>query len=127
MEKDTDTAFIWFEKAAEQGHVDAMWRIASKYYYTGKGYEKNDAKFVKWLMKAVEKEYYPAMEWLAYCFEGGLYGGPKIDGIEKDKAKAKEWTRKAGEAKKKGFYNRIKCSCMYNGVLDQDNYLNMKE
>jgi TPR repeat protein len=118
MEKDNAAAFGWLESAATKGHVDAMFKVFSM-YYSGDGVKPDESKCVEWLMKAAEKEYPPAMDWLSHLYKGGLLGGHKIEGIEKNKTKAKEWAAKFKEAKKKGKYKYMEVKG-YTGVLDDD-------
>ena len=49
----TDLAFQWYKKAAEQEHIEAQLALASCYIY-GKGTNADKAEAENWLKKADE-------------------------------------------------------------------------
>ena len=50
-----DQAARWYEKAAEQGYLDAQYNLAIM-YDNGFGVSKDRGKAVKWYRKAAEQE-----------------------------------------------------------------------
>jgi TPR repeat protein len=54
VEKDINQAAHWFQKAAEQGHIEAQYILGSS-YYNGLGLEKNITQAIFWLKKASEQ------------------------------------------------------------------------
>ena len=53
VEVDMEKAFSWFEKAANQGHIDAQFNVALM-YINGEGVRQNQQKGVEWLRKAAD-------------------------------------------------------------------------
>jgi len=53
VEKNTKIAFMWYLKAAEQGHVKAE-RNVGHCYHDGEGTEQDDEMAKKWLRKAAK-------------------------------------------------------------------------
>jgi len=66
----------FFEKLAENGNSDAMYKIAVS-YYDGKGVEQDFKKSMEWYLKAVEKGNSDAM----YMIGNLYYEG---EGVEQD-------------------------------------------
>src|SRR5688572_14829042 len=83
---DKDKYFNETKKAAENGHVNAMFNLAACYYY-GEGTEKNLEKTFYWLQKAAENGYVNAMYNLAVCYSNG-------EGTEKNLEKAFYWCQR---------------------------------
>ena len=52
--QDYKNAIKWLEKAAAQGNSDAMYLIASCYYYGGNGIKKDIAKAKEWMQKSAD-------------------------------------------------------------------------
>ncbi|CAB4417936.1 unnamed protein product [Rhizophagus irregularis] len=52
-EKDLEKAFHWYQKAAENGHTNAMFNLAIC-HKNGEGTEKNLEKALQWYQKAAE-------------------------------------------------------------------------
>ena len=94
---DPVTARKWFEKAAEQGHEDAIRRIAEAYVGGGLGLideERSDAEILKWVRLAADKANSPeSMDVLADAYRTGKYG------LTVDAKLADEWTVKARKAR----------------------------
>lgn len=63
----TEEAAKYFEKAAEQGNAEAQFNLARMYYF-GNGVKQDYAETVKWLEKAAEYDYWPAVYALGYCY-----------------------------------------------------------
>lgn len=53
-DKDPATAALWWEKAAEQGHATAMFKLAGL-LYRGDGVQQNRQAALQWLMRSAEK------------------------------------------------------------------------
>lgn len=70
-EQDSE-AFYWYQKAAEQGYVEAQHKLALLYLY-GVGVDNDDSKAAEWLNKAAVQGYAPAQCDLAFCYREG-YG-----------------------------------------------------
>ena len=84
--KDPSAAFMWYSKAAEQGHFDAQVWLAR--YYDRK---KNYAEAFKWLSKVAEFGNKDIKNQMAnYYFRG--------HGVKKNNARGWKWVRKAAEA-----------------------------
>ena len=72
VEKDLSAAFRWFERAAAQGHVQALAAVGAA-YATGEGVEIDYRSARKYLCKAAKKGDSRALERLGYLYENG-YG-----------------------------------------------------
>ena len=84
------TAYIWYRKAAENGHVEAQ-NWVGRYLQEGwSNVTKNEKEAVEWYRKAAEQGYDVAQINLAIC----LYNG---QGVAKSEAEAYKWYRKAAE------------------------------
>ena len=78
----------WWEKAAQQGHVKAMNKIAWCWYY-GIYYSVDYGKAVNWYTKSAKKRDPEAMYWLGLCYYGGYYKGNTRN--KQKFSEAKEW------------------------------------
>jgi TPR repeat protein len=87
--KDETEAVEWYRKAAEQGNVDAQFRLGV-WYRHGTGVAKDETEAVVWYRKAAEQNNALAQCNLGLCYDNGT-------GVAKDEAKAVEWYRKAAE------------------------------
>ena len=85
------TGVKWFEKAAEQGHVEAQIELA-KCYSSGKGVKKDEAEAFKIYKQAADAGSAEAMYELRDFYNLG-WGGVTVD-----KDKARELLRKSAEA-----------------------------
>lgn len=72
VEKDASAAFRWFERAAAQGHVQAIAAVGAA-YSTGDGVEVDYKAAKKYLVKAEKKQVSRAIERLGYLYQNG-YG-----------------------------------------------------
>eukprot|EP00286_Rhodomonas_abbreviata_P025415 CAMPEP_0181298984 /NCGR_PEP_ID=MMETSP1101-20121128/6084_1 /TAXON_ID=46948 /ORGANISM="Rhodomonas abbreviata, Strain Caron Lab Isolate" /LENGTH=470 /DNA_ID=CAMNT_0023404063 /DNA_START=104 /DNA_END=1516 /DNA_ORIENTATION=- len=127
VEKNPETAFEWFSKAAEQGNTEAEYSVAFS-LLSGQGTTRNPEGSVQWLEKAAEKGHPKAMRCLAQVTWQGMgctQDTPKAlvlwtkaaeagdatamailgklfsvgtEGIEKDQSKAVKYLRGAAEA-----------------------------
>ena len=84
---DEEEAFRYYLKAAQQGHIEAQYKLGECYYY-GNGTAEDDKEAVKWYMKAAKKGYADAQFELGECYELGL-------GVEENEAQAIYWYKKA--------------------------------
>ena len=71
VEKDSSAAFRWFERAAEQGHVQALAAVGSA-YAIGDGVEIDYVKARNYLRKAEKKGDVRARERLGYLYQNGF-------------------------------------------------------
>jgi len=90
-------AYIWYSKAAEQGHIVAQYNLA-RLYYSGEGVERDISEAIEWCFKAAEQGFVAAQYSLALCYFNGI-------GVEQDKNKAIFWQQKAKTPLKEENYN----------------------
>ena len=79
----------WLKKSAEQGNVEAMYRLGITYDFCGWGLRHYRKRAFVWFRKAAELGHDEAMRSLSGCYKLG-------HGTKKDRAKALEWAEKAG-------------------------------
>ncbi len=84
-------AIEWYKKAANQGHVEALYKLGVC-YEQGIGIEKNETIAVEFYKKAVECDHIDSKFKLAECYRMGK-------GIEVNLEKAKELYLKAGKCR----------------------------
>lgn len=84
-----EEATVWYRKAADLGHKDAIYNLADCYYY-GKGVKLNYEEAFKLYYNAAERGYAIAQWSVATCYEEGI-------GIGKDLFEALKWYHKAAE------------------------------
>src|SRR5438874_7418081 len=89
--KDETKATEWYRKAAEKGHVRAMYDLGILSQDGRGGLAKNDAEAARWVRKAADQSEPAAMNSLGWYYENGR-------GVEKDLAQARQWYIKAAEA-----------------------------
>lgn len=90
--KNYDTAFVWFEKAANQGHAESQHRMGHIYEY-GVGLAKKDNKQAfEWFHKAAEQDHMPAQTKVALMYMTGK-------GVRKSKENYKLWSNRLLEQK----------------------------
>lgn len=101
-----EDAFLYYEKAAEQGNTEAeFW--TGRCYYFGEGVEKNVKESIKWYQKAAAKNHPRAQNGLACCYYEG-------EGVEEDLQKAAElWRKSAEQGYEVAQFNLA--NCYYNG------------
>lgn len=68
VEEDAAEAVIWYEKAALQGHVEAMEKLGIIYYVGEEGVEEDEEESQKWYTMAAEAGSKDAREKLGYLF-----------------------------------------------------------
>jgi TPR repeat protein len=87
--EDTAKGKYWMLKAANAGHVQAMYQLAVMYYDRGDYQGPHDNKVaVKWFLKAAENGYIDGMTTVAIMYYHGR-------GIDQDYKKAIDWFLKA--------------------------------
>src|SRR6266498_2609460 len=86
VEKNLEKAFEWYQKAADNGDIEAQFHLANSYYF-GKGTEKNLEKAFYWYQKAAENGDINAQINLALSYQYG-------EGIEKNLERAFYWYQK---------------------------------
>ena len=79
----------WFEKAAVQGNVEAMYMLGTIYDSCGWGIRHYQKRAFVWFKRAAELGHDEAMFSLCWCYKIGR-------GTKKNRAKALEWAEKAG-------------------------------
>lgn len=99
--KDPVEAASWFRKAANQGDAVSQ-RQLGQLYVAGNGVTRDYSQALVWFLKAANQGDPRACVWVGVACEQGIAGMPK------DKAKAIEWYKKAGdEPKAKEFLARL--------------------
>ena len=86
IEKDDGKAHSWYLKAAESGHVFAMYYLAWM-YKRGQGVKEDPEKAFYWFEKAAEKGNVYAICNVGDCYQKGYY-------VKRDFVKAAEWYKK---------------------------------
>ncbi|MBQ3448976.1 MAG: SEL1-like repeat protein [Synergistaceae bacterium] len=89
IEQDYEQAAMWYQKAAEQGHVRASFYLGML-YQNGKGAEQNYKKATELFMSAAESGYDKAQINLGIFYVKGI-------GVPKDYGKAEFWFQKAAD------------------------------
>ena len=85
------SAALWFEKAAEANHANALYEMGMRYYfgYDGKKQDYNSA-FI-WFEKAANQGHNKAQFEVCFCLYGGI-------GVEENVSLAYKWLEKAKES-----------------------------
>lgn len=111
QETNDETAFMWFEKAAEQDILEAQYAVA-RCYFEGKGTEQSDDLAFKWADKASHQGFGEAFELL-----GDLYR--KGRGVEEDNKSALGCYEKAALAGvKSAVSKRTNMLLMWRNIAD---------
>ncbi len=96
--KNDQEAVRWLRKAADQGHAEAMTRLAQM-YANGQGLNKDEAEAARWYRKAADQNYSDAILSLGVLYEGGR-------GVPRDEAEAARLYRKAaGQGNANAMHN----------------------
>ncbi len=85
----TSTAFELYQKAADRGHVPAMFNLGVC-YANGTGVAMDKSKAVEWYQKAADGGNFAAMTNLGSCYEKGT-------GLARNISKAVKWYKKAAD------------------------------
>ncbi|MDD2784168.1 MAG: tetratricopeptide repeat protein [Sulfuricurvum sp.] len=80
VEQNQSMAVQWYEKAAEQGHVDAQYNIAIM-YVAGRGVDQNTSKGMMWLANAAKQGDKESRKLLLEVIDGKYdkFVKPKLD------------------------------------------------
>ena len=89
IEQDAAEAARWYMLAANQGHMEAQYRLG-KMYLVGEGVSESEREAAKWLKKAGFLNHPCAQYYLGKMYENGV-------GVLKDEAEAARWIGKAAE------------------------------
>ena len=101
-QRNDSLAFIWYQKAAEMGKLEAQEKIA-EFYLNGKGVEQNSRKAFELYQRLAELGRAGSMDKLANRYELG-------DGVAKDIYQARDWYIKAiksGSSNAKGHLDAL--------------------
>ena len=97
----------WYQKAAEQGHAKAQYKLG---IYYGKGAVKDYAEMIKLYHKSADQGYAAAQYSLGFCYAKGQV-------VTRNYTEAVKWLRKAAEqGQSDAQYNLGKCYAEGNGV-----------
>jgi TPR repeat protein len=88
VQKNYTEAEQWFQKAAAQNELDAIWNIGILHHRGRGGYPKDFLEAQKWYLRAAEQGHMPSQVSLA-----GAYGSG--DGVERDYNNAAKWYLRA--------------------------------
>lgn len=102
--KDPAAARSWIEKAAAQGHGQAITALAQAFLSAQLGFKTDpaDAAGMEWVRKAGDRGFIPALDWLAKGYRSGRFGAVDLAQAERLEARMRELradTRK-GRARK---------------------------
>jgi TPR repeat protein len=103
----------WYGKAADQGNVDAQFKLATLFHEGAPGVKKNPQRAAKLYEAAAKQNHVEAQNWLGYCYQHGL-------GVAQDDAKAVEWYRKAADAKLAIAENNLGLMYLSGNGVEQD-------
>lgn len=87
--RDDAQAFSWYQKAAQQGHAEAMTSVGWM-YKKGQGVSQNYEKAVIWMRKSAERGSHDAMALLGTMYKNG-------QGVKQNYAQAAGWYQKASD------------------------------
>lgn len=88
---DLPSAAHWFGKAAEQGHAEAQYHLAS-FYLPGGGLPRDEQRAFQWCLRAAEQGVQKAQESLARMYFNGV-------GVKADEEQALYWLELANAAR----------------------------
>ena len=77
VKKDQNEALVWFKRAAEKGHIQALKVVAGAYIYGDLGLDEvaqSSPDAAKWILRAGEADFLPAVEALSKAYRSGGYG-----------------------------------------------------
>ncbi|MFH0911065.1 MAG: tetratricopeptide repeat protein, partial [Planctomycetota bacterium] len=87
--KNPEEAAKWYTKAAEQGSVDAMYRLG-RLYWTGQELPQDLPKAIGWFQQAAERNDIDAQRYLGQAYEYAI-------GVSQDGPEAVKWYERAVE------------------------------
>ncbi|EFC38880.1 predicted protein [Naegleria gruberi] len=89
VEKDSEKAFEWFSKGAEQGCLESIHKVGY-FYHHGLGVEQDYKKAMEWYLKAADRNLAKSQNNIGVLYRSG-------EGVAKDLSKSMEWYLKAAE------------------------------
>lgn len=121
----------WFEKAANQGHIDSMYYLARTYHIAGSGITQKDFNYYeaeKWHRKASEYGHTGSMKDLGvllfYGFKSGYDALLFVQTSQYEHVEAAKWFKKVIEDKDTKDY--IKAEAMYYLARSYDEGLGVR-
>ena len=112
-EVNDELAFMWFEKAAKQGHMESQYALA-RCYFEGRGVEQRDKSAFEWVEKSSMQGFSEA-----HCLLGDLYRDGR--GVEANDTKALDYYKCAIDGGVSSAYIKwIKMVLMAQGIVDYD-------
>jgi uncharacterized protein len=91
VKADRTEAAVWYRKAARQGHLDAMFRLARIVQEGADGLKKSPETAFKLYEAAAKKDHAEAQNWLGYCYQHGI-------GVTASPRDAVAWYGKSADA-----------------------------
>lgn len=113
LKNNYNEAFYWYNEAAKEGNVDAIYSVGSC-YFNGYGVPQNQKEAFAWYYKAAEKDYVLGQFIIAYCYYKGF-------GVKQDLKKAVQWYQKAAEQGLPAAQMSL-AGCYYTGDGTQRDY-----
>ncbi len=101
VKSDNAKAIEWYTKAADQGHVDAAYRLGLIYYKGVGGFQINLKKAFRYISQAANKNHKNSQANLAKMYENG-------DGVKRNEELSDYWYEQAFTAKIQPFSEYIK-------------------
>ncbi|MBC8293597.1 MAG: sel1 repeat family protein [Proteobacteria bacterium] len=105
-------AVMWYRRAADQGHAEAMFVLGSMYSYSeGMGDVPRDkVEAAKWYRSAAELGDHRSANNLGWMYSRG-------EGVPQDDVQAAEWLSRSNELEKKSILELADHRCVKNGEL----------
>jgi uncharacterized protein len=91
VKEDRTEAAVWYRKAAKQGHLDAMFRLARLVQEGTEGLQASPETAFKLYEAAAKKNHPESQNWLGYCYQHGI-------GVAASPTEAVIWYRKAADS-----------------------------
>src|SRR4051794_21364748 len=88
---DKQKAFSWWQKAAENGNFNAMYKVGASYFLGTNGVPQDPQRALKWFQEAASKGHPRAQVGLAKLYAGGLLG-------TNDYLTAQRWLKAAADS-----------------------------
>ena len=74
--KDTSKSAFWFQKGAQAGDAQCMYRLSMDYFHGTAALAKDESKSAMWLKKSAGLNHSPALFFLSQLTAGGFDGNP---------------------------------------------------
>lgn len=101
VKSDKAKAIDWYVKAADQGHVDAAYRLGLIYYKGVGGFKTDFKKAFRYISQAANKNHKNSQANLAKMYQNG-------DGVERNEERSDYWYEQAFTAKIQPFSEYLK-------------------